>query len=92
MNADRLQTVFQAYLTHFRKYHWGSEQNAKSAAEARLAKIAGSRMCAFVVWEIGFPRLSSVPPREQHEDRNARLETDATCVVRVGTAERKILC
>ena len=82
MNADRRQTVFQAYFTHFRKYHFGPElTNAKSAAEARLAKIAGSRMCAFVVWEIGFPRLSLVPPTEQHEDRNARLETDATCVL-----------
>ena len=82
MNADRLQIVFQAYLTHFRKHHFGPElTNAKSAAEARLAKIAGSRMCAFVVWEIGFPRLSLVPRTEQHEDRNARLETDATCVV-----------
>ena len=74
--------MFQAYITHFKKHHLGpGQKHAKNAAEARLQRVAGSRICAFVVWEIGFPRLSEAPATEQRQDRNARLQTDAKCVV-----------
>ena len=77
----RRQTVFQEYLADFKKHHRYPGQKAKSAAEARLRSIAGDKMCAFVVWEIGFPQLSEAPATEQRQDSNARLQKDATCVV-----------
>ena len=82
LDEARRQTVFQEYIAHFKKYHLRpGQKNQKNAAEARLKRVAGDRICAFVVWEIGFPRLSEAPATEQRQDRNARLQTDAKCVV-----------
>ena len=55
LDEARRQTVFQEYIAHFKKYHLRpGQKNQKNAAEARLKRVAGDRICAFVVWEIGF--------------------------------------
>ena len=70
--AER-QGVFQTYLAHFRVYHFrrvpGKNHNMKSQAEARLRRIAGSRIAAQIIWEIGMPQkpraLATEQPRQE---------------------------
>ena len=77
--------MFQRYLAHFKAHHLSPEQrgsNPKSFAEARLRRIAGSRIAAFIVFEIGVPRLTvCLYATEQPAARNKRLHHDASIIM-----------
>jgi len=65
--AER-QTVFQAYLSYFASTGLRPGQAAsrmKSYAEAHLREIAANRMIAFLIWEVGVPRIA--PAAEQRD-------------------------
>ena len=71
----RRQTVFQAYLNDFASTGPRPGQDArrmKSYAEAHLQKIAANRMIAFVIWEVGVPRIArAADQRDTHPQRGA---------------------
>ena len=71
----RRQTVFQAYLNDFASKGFLPGQDArrmKSYAEAYLRKIAANRMIAFVIWEVGVPRIArAADQRDTHPQEGA---------------------
>ena len=86
LSPDQRQSVFQRYLAHFKEYHFrrvqGKGQNMKSQAEARLRRMAGSRIAAQIIWEIGMPHVPGALATEQRvEKRRDVVHEYATLLV-----------
>ncbi len=68
LSTAQRQTVFQAYLSHFASAGLKPGQDhrrMKSYAEAHLKQIAANRMIAFLIWEVGVPKIT--PAAEQRD-------------------------
>ena len=68
LSPTQRQTVFQAYLNDFASTGLRPGQHArrmKSYAEAHLREIAANKLIAFVIWEVGVPRIA--PAAEQRD-------------------------
>ena len=79
MPPEQRQTVFQAYLQKFASTGLRPGQDRKrmkSYAEAHLRDIAANKMIAFVIWEVGVPKVT--PAAEQNADT---IETDTIAIL-----------
>jgi hypothetical protein len=68
---DLRQSVFQAYVQHFKRGGLRPAQTRKQPnnyAEAHLRDIAASRHIAFVIFEVGLPKLT--PAAEQRDNHS----------------------
>ena len=83
---DQRQQAFQYYL------HWFAEnearpgqKNLKSAAEARLNKLCGSRHVMQAIWEIGLPKIlgraTEQPDVDPTPERLLEIKDDATKIL-----------
>ena len=86
LSSEQRQGVFQSYLAHFKEKHFrqvkGKGQNMKSQAEARLRRMAGSRIAALIIWEIGMPPVPRALATEQRVDeRRESVHAYATLLV-----------
>ena len=82
LTTRQRQSVFQAYLSDFRDNRMRANQKwNKSSAEARLNRIAGSRLAAFVIWEIGIPNIQPVPATEQLAEKRDLWKAGTTHIL-----------
>ena len=83
---DQRQQAFQYYLQWFaEKEARPGQKNLKSAAEARLNKLCGSRHVMQAIWEIGLPKIlgraTEQPDVDPTPERLLEIKDDATKIL-----------
>ena len=83
---DQRQRAFQYYLQWFAENEARpGQKNLKSAAEARLNKLCGSRHVMQAIWEIGLPKIlgraTEQPDVDPTPERLLEIKDDATKIL-----------